>query len=97
MFDFLKRFQKQYEPVSENPKPVIPKEPQKTKAEIYLEQNPIRSDYKLTAGDLSSISDYLMYMRRICNVDAQVGYVDGHLLSLIIKLKTTLDNQKIEL
>lgn len=97
MFDFLKRFQKQPEQVSETTEPAIPKEPKKTKADIYLEQNPITKDYKLTAGDLSSISDYLMFVRRICNVDSQVGYVDGYVTSLLIKIKVTLDNQKLEL
>lgn len=97
MFNFLKKDKKQTEQISENPKPETPKEPKKSASEIYIERNPVSSDYKLTAGDLAAINDYLMYFRRIIGADSKVGYVEGYLLSLIIKVKVTLDRQKAEL
>lgn len=97
MFDFLKRFQKQPEQVSETTEPVIPKEPKKSAEDIFLENNPITKDYKLTYGDLSRIKDFLMYNRRVCGIENQVGYVHGVLVSLIMKIDVTLDNQKLEL
>lgn len=74
------------EPLPEKPKELTENE----KAELYVKENPVSDDYKLTAYDLTSIGKYLDYCSHFYNIDNKIGFNTGVLFRCRIILSKVL-------